>query len=353
MGIFMMFAVAFIGGVFYEFYGARNFVERLYFLGLKLINFNENWGDIHFHSSSEPKETASGKFKVINSTTVLFRHTQPIFSMQVHTPFPFKGVIELKDGYAHISARIPVIQAIVIGIWLTAWTAGGLGITIFGEGNRLIGLFFLLGGWGFLGAMLGYGYVLEKKRLLMVLEEIKSSLGVSGSSLQSRKDEGIISFEWKNTIIFALVIVTLVFGSHHLIFSSALKKITESKDPQKLRLEDFESAFALDKNIEEKEKLRKQYQLACDTQNDYNCRLLGYIHELNKDVSGAFRLYVRSCSDKDPHGCYNIISSREHAAKEDISKAKSILEPLCIGPNRDNFKICCDCYDKEKKKGNL
>ena len=350
MGIFMVFGISFIGGVFYEFFGARNFVQKLYFLGFRLINFKENWGDVKFKVSSEPKETASGKFKVINDTTALFRYNQPLISFRVNTPLPFKGVIELKDGFAHISARIPLAQTIFMGIWLTGWTAGGLGIAIFGEGNRFMGLLFLVGGWGGLGAMLGYGYFLEKKRLLIVLSEIKSSLGISGSSEETRKNEKLISFEWKHTIIFVLVVVGIVQGSHNFIFSNALKKITESKDPQSLRLSQFESAFALGKNQKEKEELKSAWSDACEREKDHSCRLLGYLYEVDKD---AYSLYVKSCSDRDPHSCYNIISNKEFANKENLEKAKSILESLCSSKERNDFKTCCDCYEKEKRKRNI
>lgn len=351
MGIFMVFAFSFFGGVFYEFFGARNFVEKLYFLGIKLISFKENWGDVQFQISSEPKDTSSGKFKVLSSSTILFRYNQPLISFRVNTPLPFKGVIELKEGVAHVTARIPLSPSIFFGIWLTGWTVGGVAMIISNNQNRLMGLPFLLGGYAFLGAMMGYGYILEKKRLLTVLEEIKSSLNVQSSSSLSRKNEGLISFELKHTVIFVLVVFSLVQGGHHFFFSNALKKITDSSEPRKLRLDDFESAFALGKNQKEKEDLKSQWISQCENKKDYSCRFLGYLKELDKDTKGAFALYVKSCSAIDPHSCYNIISNRQYAIDADIEKAKSILEPLCSSKERDDLKSCCDCYEKEKKNG--
>lgn len=185
--VFGTLAISFFGMVIYEFYGFRNFIERLFLWGLKLISFNEHWGDTRFQRSIDVKETRSGKFKVVSDSKALFRYNQALFSFRVNTLMPFKGVIELKNGTAFVSGRTPLAPSIFIFIWILGWTVGGLSILIFAKENKMKGLALIFLGYVFLGAILGTSYYIEKKRFLAVFSEIKESLGLS-ANIQSNKN---------------------------------------------------------------------------------------------------------------------------------------------------------------------
>lgn len=211
--VFGLFVFSFISMSLFEYFGARYFIDRLYFWGLRLINFQEQWGDFKFQKNFEVKETLSGKFKVINDSTALFRYNYPLISFyKINTPLSFKGVIELKEGRAIISGRIPLAPSIFIFTWLLAWTVIGLYIILFTD-IRLYGLVIFFGGYIFLGATLGSSYFLEKKRFEAVFNEIKQSLGIS-FEIES-KNIRLSFFELKYTLSFVAIVSCLVFLAHH------------------------------------------------------------------------------------------------------------------------------------------
>jgi len=184
--IFGAFALWFFGMNLYEFYGVRNFIERVFFSGLRLISFNEQWGDLKFQGDIDSKNTSSGKFKVINDSMAFFRYNQPLISFRVYTPLPLKGVIELKDGKAFVSGRAPLAPLVFMLIWLIGWTACGVSIFFFSNENRLISLGLILGGYIFFGAVVAISYYIERRRFIAVLSEFKLAMSIN-TQIESKK----------------------------------------------------------------------------------------------------------------------------------------------------------------------
>lgn len=344
--LFGIFAFSFIGGSIFEYYGASNFINKLYFLGVKVINIQEQWGEFQLQKSDRIKETESGKYKIIDEGTILFRYNQPLISFRVNTPLPLKGVVRLDNGKAFIMARTPIAPAVFMSVWLLGWTAGGIGVLVQGQGQVLQKLMFVSIGWLFFGGMIAYAYKLEKKRLLIVLNEIKQKLNVYDTGLSDRAVESSRLFEIKHLIIFVALIVGVISTTHYFFEKSASDHILKASNPQELRLSDYEQAFFAGKNQELMNKLIVEYTENCKRHSDYNCRLLGYIYEVNKDQEAAHSSYKLSCSDKDPQSCYNVFISKK-STQDEIQNADQILKNAC-STNGQKFKTCCDCYYKAK-----
>lgn len=117
-------------------------------------------------------ETENGKFKFISENVCLFRRKLKLFTLRFHTPFSLKGRLELQDGAVHIEGRLPLAPTIFFVALLIGWTSGGIG---FAEQQKDFGAsaVFVLMGWIFLGLIYYISVPLEKKRLLLLYEEIK------------------------------------------------------------------------------------------------------------------------------------------------------------------------------------
>lgn len=215
--ICILLGILFIGFTLYEFFETRKLVNKWFFKGMRMIYLNESWGDIKFQKLVEVKETTSGKFKVIDESTVLFLYNQPLLSFRINSSIPLKGVIELKHGIAYISGRAPLASSLFLGIWLIGWTMGGISVTFFAKEKNHLGPLFLIGGYIFFGLMISFSFYLERKRLLTVLDEIKYSLNILSSSRINHQQKGRIGFEFKYTLIFVAVIITIVCSSQFLL----------------------------------------------------------------------------------------------------------------------------------------
>lgn len=217
IAICILLGISFIVFTLYEFFVTRKLVSKWFFKGIKIIYFNEPWGDIKFQKLVEVKETTSGKFKAIDESTALFLYNQPLLSFRINSSIPLKGVIELKHGVAHISGRTPLASTLFLSIWLFGWTIGGIWATFFAKEKNNIGPLFFIGGYVVFGLMIGFSFFLEKKRLLIVLEEIKYSLNILSSSRINPQQKETIGFEFKYALIFVAVIVIIVCSSHFLL----------------------------------------------------------------------------------------------------------------------------------------
>jgi hypothetical protein len=144
--------------------------------GIKLVDFTEK-GSCFSDNVIVNKlfETDNAKFKFINNQRCVFREKTSWFSFKWHTPFPLKGSVTFKNEIAHVEGRLPLGATIFFSAWLMAWTVGSIGAGIQG-GNLIVSIFMLLLGWGVAAAMYFPSAAREKKRLLVLYDEIKRQL---------------------------------------------------------------------------------------------------------------------------------------------------------------------------------
>jgi len=151
----------------------RTFV---FYIGKKVVDFEERVSLITDNViTSRIFETDSGKFKFVDSQKCVFREKIQLFSFRIHTPFSLKGCVEFKNGTAKIEGRLPVGATLFFCMWLVRWATGCIGASIQGEGSML-SLLMLLFGWGVAALMYFPSVALERKRLLVVYDEMKQHL---------------------------------------------------------------------------------------------------------------------------------------------------------------------------------
>ncbi len=93
LGIFELITTAFM----------NNFI---FFIGKKVLDFEERASFARGNFDLDKIfETDNGKFKFVDNMNCVFRHNLQWFSFRVHTPFPLKGCIRLKDGVAKIEGK--------------------------------------------------------------------------------------------------------------------------------------------------------------------------------------------------------------------------------------------------------
>lgn len=157
----------------YETIATFRMMVNPYNVGKKVIDFTEAFNcNMDSIKVNTVIETENGKFKFISENVCLFRNKIKLFTFRFHTPFPLKGRLELQDGAVHIKGRLPLAPTIFFVAWLIGWTSGGIGFAAQQKDFGSSAVFVLMG-WLFL-ALIYYIFIpLEKKRLLLIYEEIK------------------------------------------------------------------------------------------------------------------------------------------------------------------------------------
>ncbi|HBU06230.1 MAG TPA: hypothetical protein DEA95_06585 [Nitrospiraceae bacterium] len=163
----------------YEMFATNRMIISSYILGKKVLDFKEPFV-CHEHSIrvNEMLETENGKFKFIQRSKCLFREKLKLFHLRWHTPFPLRGTLAFQDGIVHVEGRLPLGPTVFMASWAIGWTSGGIGFGIQEHDFRFAGLFILIG-WLFLLIMYYMSVPLEKKRFLVVYEEVKQNLRCS------------------------------------------------------------------------------------------------------------------------------------------------------------------------------
>jgi hypothetical protein len=77
-------------------------------------------------------------------------------------------------------------------------------------------------------------------------------------------------------------------------------------------------------------------------------KIAAYFYMMEKNNKKALELLEKSCSEKDPHSCYNVLKN-EFALNAMKSRATEVLDSVCLNP-MDNDKMCCQCYAELKKE---
>jgi len=114
-----------------------------------------------------------GKFKFTNENKIYFLSQIFWFKFfRTSTPFPFKasGIIK-SNGKIDIVARIPLGTTMFLLFWVIGWTAGTIGMSI--QSGNYGALAFGLIGWGFAALIILISYPIEKKRMDLMVGELK------------------------------------------------------------------------------------------------------------------------------------------------------------------------------------
>ncbi|WP_350286439.1 hypothetical protein [uncultured Croceitalea sp.] len=157
-----------------EMIGVHSFSKFFFRLGYPVYKTTlkiENWG--RFRRPTEVLKKTEGKFKFSSDGYAYFL-SQFLFGkfFRTTTPFPFKAIAKINpNGLIEIKARVPLGTTLFLLCWIVGWTVGTIGIGI-GSGNfgvMLVGLI----GWGFAALMVGISYPLEKKRMDVMVSELK------------------------------------------------------------------------------------------------------------------------------------------------------------------------------------
>lgn len=173
---FITFVICFIAYAIYEQRNIKLLNPRVFQMGIKFVDLHEPWLSTPKVSQTLQK-TPSGSFKVLSPELILFRYDlMPAFSLKFKTPFMLKGKIEIAHGEAHITGRPPLATIMFIGFWLSWWVSAGLAIIMQRSDIWLHGVLVMILGLGLAVALIGISFRVEKKRLLQVLDELKTVL---------------------------------------------------------------------------------------------------------------------------------------------------------------------------------
>ena len=126
--------------------------------------------------------------------------------------------------------------------------------------------------------------------------------------------------------------------------AAAIQKINSSRQIS-LRLDDFDNAFSFYQGGEYV-RLKNQFEEQCQKMRDFNCRLASYLRKLDGDYVGELELLRMSCSESDPHSCYNLYTVKL-ANSDDKRRAEIVLEKVCQ-QEAHKLETCCTCYADAK-----
>tara|TARA_R110001592_G_scaffold50706_1_gene156682 strand:+ start:981 stop:1586 length:606 start_codon:yes stop_codon:yes gene_type:complete len=114
-----------------------------------------------------------GKFKFTEDGYIYFL-SQFFFGkfFRTTTLFPFKATAKITvNGRVEIKARMPLGPTLFLFCWVVGWTAGTVGMSI--ESGNYGAMLFGLIGWGFAALMVRISYPVEKKRMDLMVSELK------------------------------------------------------------------------------------------------------------------------------------------------------------------------------------
>lgn len=144
-------------------------------------------------------------------------------------------------------------------------------------------------------------------------------------------------FGVRHAIQAFLVTSIIITGGTYALHLNSLGKLN-SKNPQDLRRADFENAFFTFKG-EAFNRLGQKYSELCLLNKDYNCRLSGYIKHIEGDRVASRKLAASSCSNADPHACYNSLLDKD-ISSTDRAIAEGILSSYCSDEKHATRDTC-------------
>lgn len=149
----------------------------------------------------------------------------------------------------------------------------------------------------------------------------------------------------KGFVVTGVIVVVSFLGMTYQNHLRYAHRIINMSDQQTLRYNDVSFGFAIFRG-KEFQHLEVTWNQKCYINSDYNCRLASYLETIKGDNARALELVKQSCSDRDPHSCYNVYSDNHVDAVDKIAAA-SVLDRVC---QQENFKnqTCCTCYAEAK-----
>jgi hypothetical protein len=127
-----------------------------------------NWSD-------ERIVTASGQFRFLSPTELVFCPRFHWFSFRVHTPFPIKGRICFGESYALVTGRVPLGSSLFFGAWFVAWSVPIL-FLFTGKASMRETLPVVTFGWAFALGLVAFSLFVERRRADTIVNEIESYL---------------------------------------------------------------------------------------------------------------------------------------------------------------------------------
>lgn len=147
--------------------------------------------------------------------------------------------------------------------------------------------------------------------------------------------------------VTGVVVITSFLGMSYQNHLSYADRIKHMADQQSLRYNDVSVGFGIfrGKEFMAQESIWNQ---KCSTNSDYNCRLASYLASVTGDDARALELVKKSCSESDPHSCYNVYDNK-NAGPSDKAMAAAVLDKVCQQESYKN-QTCCTCYAEAKDR---
>lgn len=122
--------------------------------------------------------TPHATFRLINPERCLFREWGPgLLLSRIAGPFFLKGTIDLRGGQALALGRLALGPSVLYTAFLTAWTAGALGLLLQDGWPALGTVILVLGlGWGPLGLIAVSSIGLAKRHFHRAYQEVRAAL---------------------------------------------------------------------------------------------------------------------------------------------------------------------------------
>jgi hypothetical protein len=181
-------AVLFFGAVALVFLGillsiiesiaAWRFVPWAFRLGPRILHVQMPLQRPRFSAATEkPESTVTGRFKLVNPGTCLFRPREPLLDPRViHTPFPIRGEVGWLGAEAVVEGHLPLGGLVTYSAWV-------LGVTIWCilalRSPELAprALWVLLGGWVFATLICWWSIFYELRRARRIVAELSQAFG--------------------------------------------------------------------------------------------------------------------------------------------------------------------------------
>jgi hypothetical protein len=142
------------------------FNEASYRLGPALVSFSQPAPGLKLDATvGAIRSIPGGQFKVLSPEKVLFRPDLVFFAPVAQTPFSLKGTLQVGNGMAQVTGRVPLGSVLLFAGWLLAWMSAFAFFTGPNPGRMP-----MLWMWG-LGLVLGGSFVsfsltIERRRFL-------------------------------------------------------------------------------------------------------------------------------------------------------------------------------------------
>lgn len=169
----------------FEMIGIHSFSKFFFKIGIPVYKRNIKIKDWHqFKRPTEILRKEEGKFKFTSDGYAYFLSQFFLGKFfRTTTPFPLKAIAKINpNGLIDIKARIPIGTSLFFICWILGWTIGtvGMGIASGNYENMLFGLI----GWGFAALIVGISYPVEKKRMDLMVNELKEIIAAHNKELR-------------------------------------------------------------------------------------------------------------------------------------------------------------------------